>query len=107
MMMIGRRGSGESFQSSVKSDKRFGEKISITRFDKFDKIKARMEELEMKRRDKHRDFVKQEGVNFLGAMKFYNQTLDPHIANNINPSMTSITQTQVQPNQTKIYQLPN
>lgn len=72
MMMIGRRGSGHSFQSSVKSDKRFGDKIDLARFDKFDKIKARLEELEMKRKDNHRDFVKQEGANFLGAMKFYN-----------------------------------
>jgi hypothetical protein len=72
MLMIGRRGSAGSFQSSVKSDKRFGEKIDQARFDKFDKIKARMEELEMKRRDKHRDFVKHEGADFLGGVKFYN-----------------------------------
>jgi hypothetical protein len=29
-----------------------------------------MEELEMKRKDKYRDFVKSESVNFLGDMKF-------------------------------------
>jgi hypothetical protein len=74
--MIGRRPSG-SYQSSVKSDRRFGYKIANTRFDKFDKIKARMEELEMKRKDKYRDFVKSESVNFLGEMKFQNNGLDP------------------------------
>jgi hypothetical protein len=38
-----------------------------------------MEELEMKRRDKHRDFVKQEGANFLGGVKFYNASIEPHL----------------------------
>ena len=33
-------------------------------------------------------------------MKFYNQSLDPQVAN-VNPSLTTISQTQVQQNQTK------
>ena len=33
----------------------------------------------MKRRDKHRDFVKQEGANFLGGVKFYNASIEPHL----------------------------
>lgn len=31
----------------------------------------------MKRRDKYRDFVKEEGLNFLGTIKFYNPKVDP------------------------------
>jgi|LauGreDrversion4_2_1035121.scaffolds.fasta_scaffold132848_2 hypothetical protein len=40
-----------------------------------------MEELEMKRRDKYRDFVKEEGLNFLGTIKFYNAKVDPQNVN--------------------------
>ncbi len=50
-----------------------------------------MEELEMKRRDKYRDFVKSEGVNFLACLKFFNQQLDPQI-NNVTPSQAGVTQ---------------
>ena len=63
------------------------------RFEKFDKIKARMEELEMKRRDKHRDFVKHEGANFLGGVKFHNQTLDPHLTSINNPVVSTVVVT--------------
>jgi hypothetical protein len=71
----------------VKSDRRIGDKIGLTRydkFDKFDKIKARMEELEMKRRDPFRDFVKKEGAEFLGAVKFFNASIEPHLVTNQN-----------------------
>lgn len=46
-------------------------------FDKFNKIAAQMEELEMKRKDKYSEFVKTEGLSFLSSMKFYNHSLDP------------------------------
>lgn len=84
LMIQGRRG-GSRTSFSAKSEnnyKRNGEKEKgqgFHRFAKFDKIKARMEELEMRRRDKHRDFVKLEGANFLGAVKFYNPSIEPHI----------------------------
>lgn len=40
---------------------------------KYDAMTEKMEEKEKKRKDPNRDFVLNEGLNFLGGIKFYNQ----------------------------------
>eukprot|EP00347_Sterkiella_histriomuscorum_P010963 403374268 len=56
---------------------------------KYDLVTQKMEEKEMKRKDPNRDYVINEGNNFLGQLMFHNQNLDTRKATNINANLNS------------------